>query len=177
MFSAVKADANGYLFKTIAPEALIKSLDLIMLGEIVLPTQFVKYLCDNAGHNAGHSGDRNGVDAEKGDIHALPAPISSSLAAIEGRSPTLLSGREASVLRCLMFGESNKLIARKYNIAEATVKVHVKAILRKIRVNNRTQAAIWAANQHWSHSDNSGNVVSRDELHFHEHDGKESPLK
>ena len=39
---------------------------------------------------------------------------------------------------------SNKMIARKSNIAEATVKVHVKAIFRKIRVRNRTQVAVWA---------------------------------
>jgi two-component system nitrate/nitrite response regulator NarL len=43
----------------------------------------------------------------------------------------------------LIEGDSNKSIARKIDIAEATVKVHVKAILRKIRVQNRTQAAIW----------------------------------
>ena len=57
-----------------------------------------------------------------------------------------LSPREKSILRCLMEGDFNKCIARKIDIAEATVKVHVKAILRKIRVQNRTQAAIWAMN-------------------------------
>jgi two-component system nitrate/nitrite response regulator NarL len=41
-------------------------------------------------------------------------------------------------------GASNKHIARELNIAEATVKVHVKSLLRKIRVSNRTQAAMWA---------------------------------
>jgi two-component system nitrate/nitrite response regulator NarL len=46
----------------------------------------------------------------------------------------------------LIEGNSNKSIARKIDIAEATVKVHVKAILRKIRVQNRTQAAIWGMN-------------------------------
>ena len=55
-----------------------------------------------------------------------------------------LSARQQSILRCLIQGDSNKTIARKMAIAEATVKVHVKAILRKIRVHNRTQAAIWA---------------------------------
>src|SRR5258705_11591404 len=54
-----------------------------------------------------------------------------------------LSTRKKSILRCLIEGDSNKCIARKIDIAEATVKVHVKAILRKIRVQNRTQAAIW----------------------------------
>ena len=49
-------------------------------------------------------------------------------------------------MHCLIEGDSNKSIARKIDIAEATVKVHVKAILRKIRVQNRTQAAIWGMN-------------------------------
>ena len=55
-----------------------------------------------------------------------------------------LSERERQVLACLTRGESNKLIARNCSIAEATVKVHLKAILRKIAVSNRTQAALWA---------------------------------
>src|SRR4029077_4663854 len=57
-----------------------------------------------------------------------------------------LSVREKCILRCLIEGDSNKAIARKNDIAEATVKVHVKAILRKIRVSKRTQAAIWPMN-------------------------------
>jgi two-component system nitrate/nitrite response regulator NarL len=55
-----------------------------------------------------------------------------------------LSEREEQVLRDLVKGLPNKMIARKRDIAEATVKVHLKSILRKIRVANRTQAAIWA---------------------------------
>ena len=55
-----------------------------------------------------------------------------------------LSEREEQILRDLVKGLSNKIIARKLDIAEATVKVHLKSILRKIRVANRTQAAIWA---------------------------------
>ncbi len=57
-----------------------------------------------------------------------------------------LSPRERLILRCLTEGDSNKSIARKNDIAEATVKVHIKAILRKISVRNRTQAAIWGMN-------------------------------
>ena len=55
-----------------------------------------------------------------------------------------LSEREEQILRDLVEGLSNKIIARKLDIAEATVKVHMKSILRKIRVANRTQGAIWA---------------------------------
>jgi two-component system, NarL family, nitrate/nitrite response regulator NarL len=43
-----------------------------------------------------------------------------------------------------MGGEANKVIARKLEITEATIKVHVKSILRKIGAANRTQAAMWA---------------------------------
>jgi two-component system nitrate/nitrite response regulator NarL len=50
-----------------------------------------------------------------------------------------LSQREVQILRCLLNGDSN-------NITEATVKVHLKSLLRKINASNRTQAAIWALN-------------------------------
>jgi two-component system nitrate/nitrite response regulator NarL len=55
-----------------------------------------------------------------------------------------LSPRESQVITCLAQGKSNKEIARFYNLSEATVKVHLKAILRKTSAQNRTQAAIWA---------------------------------
>jgi two-component system nitrate/nitrite response regulator NarL len=55
-----------------------------------------------------------------------------------------LSPREKEILSHIVEGRSNKVIARLLSIAEATVKVHLKNVLRKIRVENRTQAAIWA---------------------------------
>jgi len=63
--------------------------------------------------------------------------------AISIRIPHGLSEREEQILRGLVKGHSNKLIARTYGVADATIKVHMKSILRKIRVANRTQAAIW----------------------------------
>lgn len=60
-----------------------------------------------------------------------------------GASPTL-SPREHQILVSVAEGRSNKAIARLYNLAPATVKVHLKAILRKTKTHNRTQAAIWA---------------------------------
>jgi DNA-binding NarL/FixJ family response regulator len=53
-----------------------------------------------------------------------------------------LSQRERQILTHLAEGDSNKQIARAFNITESTVKVHLKAILRKITAQNRTQAAI-----------------------------------
>ena len=60
---------------------------------------------------------------------------------------TGLSAREVDILESIMKGMANKVIARQFDICEATVKVHVKAILRKLGVENRTQAATWAVKQ------------------------------
>jgi DNA-binding NarL/FixJ family response regulator len=55
-----------------------------------------------------------------------------------------LSERERQIIDGLIKGQSNKTIARACGITEATVKVHMKAILRKVPCSNRTQVAIWA---------------------------------
>ncbi len=52
--------------------------------------------------------------------------------------------RETQILAYLREGAPNKVIARKLNLSESTVKVHVKAILKKVGACNRTQAALWA---------------------------------
>ena len=58
-----------------------------------------------------------------------------------------LSRRETDILKLIRNGASNKQIARSLNLAEATVKVHMKSLMRKIEADNRTQAAVWAMNQ------------------------------
>jgi two-component system nitrate/nitrite response regulator NarL len=65
-------------------------------------------------------------------------------AQFEPRRPCGLTGREKQVIEGLVKGLTNKLIARQHDLTEATVKVHVKSILRKTGVLNRTQAALWA---------------------------------
>jgi two-component system nitrate/nitrite response regulator NarL len=55
-----------------------------------------------------------------------------------------LSNRELDILKCLAKGEANKTIANHLSICDSTVKVHLKAILRKLGFHNRTQAALWA---------------------------------
>jgi DNA-binding CsgD family transcriptional regulator len=61
----------------------------------------------------------------------------------ESSPPPHLSCRERSIIAHLMEGHSNKVIARDFNVAEPTVKSHVKNILNKIGATNRTQAAMW----------------------------------
>jgi two-component system, NarL family, nitrate/nitrite response regulator NarL len=125
---AFQAGADAYLMKSVSCEVLIKSLDLVMLGESVFPGAILDLMREQ---DAQPEPPADAV-GEAGDDDTLPS---------KG-----LSTRETVILRCLMEGDSNKIIARKFDITEATVKVHVKAILRKIHAKNRTQAAIWAAN-------------------------------
>ena len=68
---------------------------------------------------------------------------------VESKTPTL-SEREIQILDGLVKGYANKVIGRRCNISEATVKVHMKSILRKIQVCNRTQVAIWALEHGYS---------------------------
>lgn len=119
---------NCYLTNSVSPENLFKSFDLLMLGEAILPSVALSLVrrdfCEAA--EAAQWDERPAFNAE-GDR-------------LQGQ----LSSREQDILQCLVEGASNKAIARRLDITEATVKVHIKAILRKIRVSNRTQAAVWA---------------------------------
>jgi len=64
--------------------------------------------------------------------------------------PPQLTRTQMEVLRCVHSGLLNKQIAHELGIAEATVKVHMTALMRKLNVRNRTQAAIVAGNFGWS---------------------------
>jgi two-component system, NarL family, nitrate/nitrite response regulator NarL len=128
VMSARDAGANGFVLTTANPETLVCSLELVMLGEIVIPSALLrKTICQ-------------AQDPTQRDFsHGM-----TGLQALDLSCPTL-SSREAEILFCLTEGASNKVIASKLNTCEAKVKAHIKTILRKIGVANRTQAAIWAA--------------------------------
>lgn len=130
LISAYKAGANGYFVDVNSCDAFIKSIELVTMGETVFPPAFLSYVLDG------------GPDRET-QLQPTSEERSSLIVADDERIAPHLSPRERAILSFLIEGNSNKCIARKIDIAEATVKVHVKAILRKIRVQNRTQAAIW----------------------------------
>lgn len=132
--SVFRAGANAFFIKVAPCDTFIKSLELVMLGETIVPPAVLSAISDftdDKEDNYERAARNDGVSPEK---------------VFESQSDNTpeLSTREKFILKCLTEGNSNKAIARKINIADATVKVHVKAILRKIRVHNRTQAAIWA---------------------------------
>src|SRR5712691_11005499 len=151
MVSAFRLGANAYLVKVATCDTFIKSLELVMLGVTLLPPEILTFISDRqdrsrngraAGRN-GHAADDDD-DADDGEMVGTEVGTNEHVPQANSSYTPRLSARQQSILRCLIQGDSNKTIARKMAIAEATVKVHVKAILRRIRVHNRTQAAIWA---------------------------------
>jgi two-component system, NarL family, nitrate/nitrite response regulator NarL len=111
------AALSGILTYDLSAAAFVRSLRLICSGERVFPRELT--LRSKPGTSSQEtSPPRSGVER--------------------------LSPREREILFHLVEGHSNKGIARILRITEATVKVHLKSLLRKIRVDNRTQAAIWA---------------------------------
>ncbi len=131
MLRSLQFGASAYLTEDVSPTDLLKTLEVVIADCAVLPVSFLGRLCLAV----------DGVRTPE------PATALMGLQRADGTSLSSLSSREVNILEGLALGESNKVIARNLDIAEATVKVHVKAILRKVRVKNRTQAAVWAMNR------------------------------
>lgn len=123
--SAIEAGARGYVLKSSNGEILKHVLPLVLSGELYVPAQAV------ATEEQVQEGFEGSPLDEGGDFN----PDFKSL-----------TPRETQVLKLLTLGYSNKEIARSLGMLEGTVKVHVKSIMKKLGVNNRTQAAI-AANR------------------------------
>ena len=115
--ASLRAGADGYLLKDMAPEALLAGiLKTSETGAMALSDNLVNLLVVS--------------------LREDPLP--------KTKEAAHLTPQEANVLAHLKEGKSNKQIARDLHIAEGTVKIHVKRILKKIHVNSRTQAAVWA---------------------------------
>lgn len=154
---ALKSGAGGILSHDISKEALRHALNLVLTGEQIIPTATPRSASPAPTLLHPHAEileagmlpvpmtqERPGIEscaAHSNTVTTLRRPIADDpVAAVLAR----LSGREDQILECLVQGLSNKLIARHLDMAEATVKVHLKALLRKLKAQNRTQAAIWA---------------------------------
>ena len=153
----------------VSPETLIGTLDLIMtrnvrvmvMGDMKRPSVPSAQKEEPRTESKVNNGQSGGTEHEAISItmagmqHAQPAVNGLSTSNLNGdngdpqhvpplRNVPRLSEREVQILVGLVKGHANKVIARACDITEATVKVHMKSILRKIQVANRTQAAIWA---------------------------------
>lgn len=115
---AMRAGAQGYLIKNIETDYLLRAIRRAHAGEIVVAEALTGKL----------------VAQMYGATQDAP-PVSE----IDKLTP-----REKDILACLALGESNKFIARKLDLAESTVKIHVQNVLKKLKLSSRVQAAVFA---------------------------------
>ena len=126
---ALRGGACGYLLKTIEGDALSQGIRRAMRGESVVAEEMTGKLI-----------------AAYREAAAPPPPADAEPAApTAAESPLdVMSRRELDILRGIARGDGNKEIARSLGIAEATVKIHVQHILRKLDVSSRVHAAVIA---------------------------------
>ncbi|MEA2277287.1 MAG: two-component system, NarL family, response regulator LiaR [Solirubrobacteraceae bacterium] len=115
---AVRAGAAGYLLKDVGPQDLVRAIRTVYGGEALLHPAVAARLMEEVASAAPRR-----VEADD------------------------LTARERDVLGLIVRGLSNKRIARELEISEATVKIHVSSVLRKLDVTDRTQAALHAVRE------------------------------
>lgn len=116
LIAALQAGADGYLLKDMEPEDLMQQLAEAARGKITISERLTQLLVSS--------------------LREKSRPTSLADAG--------LTEQENRILDHLVDGKSNKLIARDMGIAEGTVKVHVKHLLKKLNLRSRVEAAVWA---------------------------------
>ncbi len=119
LVACLKAGAAGYLLKNIDMESLVDALRRVAKGESVISPQMTTRLVRDV------------------RLQARPEPAPAG-------ERDKLSPREKEILVCLARGDTNKEIARRLALAESTVKIHIQNIFKKLGLNSRVQAALYA---------------------------------
>ena len=114
--AALRGGVDGYLLKDMEPEEMVAALIKVAAGQVVIPPQL---------------------------SHLLAAALRGELRP-QSYAAAGLTEQEVRILEKISAGLSNKMIGRELDIAEGTVKVHVKHILRKLKLRSRVEAAVWA---------------------------------
>ncbi len=148
LFEAARVGAAVYLRASTDAELFVATLRRALAGDFPIDEEVVKYPAVAAR-----------ILAQFRTAPPAPEPaaaVAEPPAAADGEpSPPLgplfvkLSPREIEILDQVARGNSNKLIARKLGISDQTVKNHVSAILRKLEVNDRTEAVVYALRNGW----------------------------
>ena len=122
VLAAIGAGAAGFIPKTSSNDVMLNALRLVLAGGKYLPFEVLSRAKSN---NVTRSRARQGTTLS---VEALG-----------------LTERQAEVLKLIARGASNKVICRQLGLAERTVKAHVTAVFRALKVTSRTQAAIEAS--------------------------------
>jgi two-component system nitrate/nitrite response regulator NarL len=129
LVECLRNGASGYLLKDMEPSELVNALRDIVDGKTIVAPELAAVL----------------ARVVQGDVEDDVAKETSPFAE--------LTPRELEILCLLAEGQSNKVIARNLGISDGTVKLHVKAILRKLDVHSRVEAAVMAVEQNFCNKD------------------------
>jgi two-component system nitrate/nitrite response regulator NarL len=116
LVSALRIGADGYLLKDMEPEQMVESLRAAASGKVIISDALTHVMA-----------------AALRDQNRPETPQEADL-----------TEQEIRILERIATGMSNKVIGKELDIAEGTVKVHVKHILRKLSLRSRVEAAVWA---------------------------------
>ena len=120
--AAIEGGAMGFIPKSSTPEVLIQALRLVLAQGVYLPP------------------------AVLAAAHPAPAPMPSpAQAGVSADTLPGLTPRQMDVLRCIIKGKANKVIARELDVSEGTVKAHLSAVFMALGAHNRTEAVYAAA--------------------------------
>jgi two-component system nitrate/nitrite response regulator NarL len=173
ILQAIAASVDGLLPRH-SPFALTKlACELVLAGHLFISKRHARPLRRAPLNNGDLEARARSLWQGATDANGSSAQTNSAVASAEKYARAYMTGeetvqsgrkfglseREMQILACVAEGSSNKLIARDLNITEATVKVHVKTLLKKMQVANRTQAALSASKFLPSHHSKRGNPV------------------
>ena len=119
--AALRAGADGYLLKDMEPEDMIAQLHQAAVGKLVISDRLTTLLAEALRSNKPQKSSRPDYDS--------------------------LTPREKDILKLIAEGLSNKMIGRKLDISDGTVKVHVKHLLKKLNLRSRVEVAVWAVEE------------------------------
>lgn len=132
---AMDLGAVGFFPKTLSGRALLKAIELVLLGEKYIPVDTV-----TGGLMPSYYSWKNTPQTPR----MLPIRTAGVSASFPPAGPTALTPREQEILSHLCRGKTNKDIARDLDLQPVTVKLHVRGVCKKLGVANRTQAVIKA---------------------------------
>ncbi|TLD70611.1 response regulator transcription factor [Phragmitibacter flavus] len=123
LFDALRAGASGYFLKTASYQLLVEAVRVVASGEVYLPQNMVTKVVE--AFRRQRSGWRDATDEQRERVRGL-------------------SDRELDILRLVAKGHSNKEVSLALQLTEGTVKNHMTSILSKLKLPDRTSAALLA---------------------------------
>ncbi len=150
ILAALSSGASGYCLKDVTPQRLYSGMQCVLKGDLWLDSEIASVIIRSFPKNANKMPESSVVTVSEPPAENLILPKPKAITHVPGKgnlrlqSAEYLSSRELEVLALIVDGLSNQAIADKLVISIDTVKTHIRHIMEKMSVSDRTQAAIKA---------------------------------